>query len=77
MSDEARLCISSISGVFGFLHSFLNNLDNKEVNYMSKIQAKKYINVKELQEICNISQSSQRDYRGCLHNPLPCHQKVF
>lgn len=59
------------------LHEILNNLDNEEVNYMSKIQAKKYINVKEFEEIYDISKSSQRDYRGRLHNPLPYHQKVF
>lgn len=59
------------------LHEILNNIDNEETNYMSKIQAKKYINVKEFQEIYDISKSSQRDYRGRLNNALPYHQKVF
>ena len=43
---------------------------------MAKIQAKKYITVKEFAEIYNVSISSQQNYRGRLYDPLPYHQKV-
>ncbi len=43
---------------------------------MKKIQVKKFITTKEFEEIYNISQSSQKDYRGRLNDPLPYHQKV-
>ncbi len=59
-------------------------LDKKEQNkevidleqQMKKIQAKKYISVKELSEIYNISKTSQQNYRSRLHDSLPYHQKV-
>ena len=63
----------------------LNNLLKKEQRNtdvleiereMIKMQAKKYITVKELAEIYNISKSSQQDYRGRMHDPLPFRQKV-
>ena len=44
---------------------------------MTKIQAKKYITTKEMEDIYNISVSSQKDYRGRLNDPLPFNQKVF
>lgn len=44
---------------------------------MKKIQAKKYITTAEMEEIYNISISSQKDYRGRLNDPLPFQQKVF
>jgi len=44
---------------------------------MKKIQAKKYITTKEMEEIYNISVSSQKDYRGRLNDPLPFNQKIF
>ena len=43
---------------------------------MKKIQSKKYITTKEMEDIYNISISSQKDYRGRLNDPLPFHQKV-
>lgn len=43
---------------------------------MKKIQVKKNITVKEFSEIYNISKTSQQNYRGRLHDPLPYHQKV-
>jgi hypothetical protein len=43
---------------------------------MKKIQAKKYITIKEFAEIYNISVSSQQQFRGRLNDPLPYHQKV-
>lgn len=43
---------------------------------MKEAQAKKYIDTKEFEKIYNISQSSQKDYRGRLNDPLPFHQKV-
>ena len=63
------------------LHSLLSSKDKiKEVVYleeeMKKIQAKKYITVKEFTEIYNISKTSQADLRGRLNNSLPYHQKV-
>ena len=42
---------------------------------IKKIQAKKYITVKEFTKIYNISRSSQANYRGRLHDALPYHQK--
>lgn len=44
---------------------------------MRKIQAKKYITTDEMEEIYNISISSQRDYRGRLNDPLPFNQNKF
>ena len=44
---------------------------------MKKIQAKKYITIKEFNEIYNISVSSQQQFRGRLNDPLPYHQKVL
>lgn len=64
----------------------LNNLLKKEQQNkdvldieadMRKIQAKKYINTKQFEEIYNISISSQRDFRGRLEDALPYHQKKF
>jgi len=43
---------------------------------MAKIQAKKYITVKDFSEIYNISKTSQQNYRERLNDPLPYHQKV-
>ncbi|RXI48393.1 hypothetical protein CRU99_00955 [Malaciobacter mytili] len=57
------------------LIEYLQNNDIKEEDL--NIQVKKYINVKEFEEIYDISKSSQRDYIGRLHNPFPYHQKVF
>lgn len=63
----------------------LNHLLEKKEQYkevldieqqMQKIQAKKNITVKEFAEIYNISKTSQQNYRGRIHNPLPYHQKV-
>ena len=64
----------------------LNNLLKKEQRNqdvlnieaeMRKIQAKKYISVKEFSEIYNISKTSQQNYRSRLYDPLPYHQKVI
>ncbi|MCD4668004.1 MAG: hypothetical protein K8R44_05385 [Sulfurimonas sp.] len=44
---------------------------------MAKIQAKKYITVKEFEEIYSVSKTSQQNYRGRIYDPLPYHQKVF
>ncbi len=44
---------------------------------MTKIQTKKYITTHEMQEIYNISISSQKDYRGRLNDSLPFTQKKF
>lgn len=53
---------------------------NKEVldieKQMQKIQVKKNINVKEFSEIYHLSKTSQQNYRGRIHDPLPYHQKV-
>lgn len=49
------------------------DISEKEIK---KIQAKKYINVKEFAEIYNMCKSSQAGYRGRLNEPLPYHQKV-
>jgi hypothetical protein len=63
----------------------LNNLLKKEERnpavldieeQMKKIQAKKYISVKEMTLIHNMSKTSQQNYRERLYNPLPYHQKV-
>ena len=63
----------------------LNNLLKKEERnptvldieeQMRKIQAKKYISVKEMTLIHNMSKTSQQNYRERLYNPLPYHQKV-
>lgn len=75
--DKDLIILKLVKLKLDLLHEILNNSGNDEVNYMSKIQSKKYINVKEFEEIYDISKSSQRDFRGRLHNPLPYHQKVF
>lgn len=75
--DKNLIILKLVKLKLDVLHELLNNIDNEEVNHMSKIQSKKYINVKEFEEIYDISKSSQRDYRGRLNNPLPFHQKVF
>jgi len=63
----------------------LNKLLKQEERYkeileiekqMIKIQSKKNISVKEFAEIYNVSKTSQQNYRGRIHNPLPYHQKV-
>jgi hypothetical protein len=63
----------------------LNNLLKQEYQYkevleiekqMMKIQSKKNISVKEFAEIYNVSKTSQQNYRGRIHDPLPYHQKV-
>ena len=43
---------------------------------IEKIQAKKYINVKEFAEIYSVSAESQKNYRSRIYDPLPFHQKV-
>ena len=43
---------------------------------MQLIQEKKYITVKEFEEVYNVSKTSQQNYRGRLYDPLPYHQKV-
>lgn len=63
------------------LNSLLDKKDQiKEIvdleQQMKKIQAKKFITVKEFTEIYNISKTSQQNYRGRMHDPLPYHQKV-
>ncbi len=75
--DKDLIILKLVKLKLDLLHEILNNSGNDEVNYMSKIQSKKYINVKEFEEIYDISKSSQRDFRGRLHNLLPYHQKVF
>lgn len=45
--------------------------------HMAKIQSKKYITVNEFEEIYSVSKTSQQNYRGRIHDPLPYHQKVF
>ena len=44
---------------------------------MTKIHAKKFLTVKEFAEKYNIGKTSQQNYRGRLHDPLPYHQKVL
>lgn len=48
----------------------------KITNSMAKIQAKKYITIKEFTEIYNVSTTSQQSKRGRLDDPLPYHQAV-
>jgi hypothetical protein len=55
------------------LESLLKQQSSQE---MTKIQSKKYITVKEFSEIYSISKTSQQNYRGRIHDPLPYHQKV-
>lgn len=43
---------------------------------IQRIQVKKNITVSEFAAIYNISKTSQQNYRGRLHDPLPYHQKV-
>ena len=43
---------------------------------MRKLHSKKYITVPEFSAIYNIGKTSQQNYRGRLHDPLPYHQKV-
>ena len=54
------------------INSALNSIENDII----KIQAKKYITVKEFSEIYNIQKTSQQNYRARLNDPLPYHQKV-
>ncbi len=60
----------------------LKNLleNNQEVQAikveMAKIQAKKYITVKQFSEIYNISKTAQQGFRGRLRDPLPSRQTV-
>lgn len=51
-------------------------LKKQSAQEMTKIQSKKYITVKEFSEIYSISKTSQQNYRGRIHDPLPYHQKV-
>ena len=44
---------------------------------MTKLHAKKFLTVKEFAEKYNIGKTSQQNYRGRLHDPLPYHQKVL
>ena len=63
------------------INEYMQHNQNKEVletvKNINKIQAKKYITTKEMEDIYNISVSSQKDYRGRLNDPLPFNQKVF
>jgi hypothetical protein len=43
---------------------------------MVKIQAKKIISVREFTEIYGDSKTTQQNYRGRMHDPLPYEQKV-
>ncbi|MDQ1263845.1 MAG: hypothetical protein QG559_846, partial [Campylobacterota bacterium] len=45
--------------------------------YMARLNNKKILTVKDLEERYNISKSSQKQYRSRLYNPLPYHQKVL
>jgi len=56
--------------------SKINLTLNSTENDIIKIQAKKYITVKEFSEIYNIQKTSQQNYRARLNDPLPYHQKV-
>lgn len=44
---------------------------------MARLNNKKILTVKDLEERYNISKSSQKQYRSRLYNPLPYHQKVL
>lgn len=64
----------------------LNNLLKKPDQYeevieigkqMAKLHAKKFLTVKEFAEKYNIGKTSQQNYRGRFHDPLPYHQKVL
>ncbi len=56
--DKDLIILKLVKLKLDLLHEILNNSGNDEVNYMSKIQSKKYINVKEFEEIYDISKSS-------------------
>jgi len=43
---------------------------------MAKIQAKKIISVREFTDIYGDSKTTQQNYRGRMHDPLPYEQKV-
>lgn len=62
------------------IDGYIKNHQNKEVlsvvKNINKIQFKKYLTSKELEEVYNISVSSQKNYRGRLNDSLPFHQKV-
>lgn len=62
------------------IDGYIKNHQNKEVlsvlKNINKIQSKKYLTSKELAEVYNISESSQKNYRGRLNDPLPFYQKV-
>lgn len=62
------------------IDGYIKNRQNKEVlsvvKNINKIQSKKYLTSKELAEVYSISESSQKNYRGRLNDPLPFHQKV-
>lgn len=82
--DEAELARETMKK-FDIPLVKLNNLLTTEERYtevieiekqMKKIQSKKYITVKEFTDIYNTSKTSQQNYRGRMHDPLPYHQKV-
>lgn len=81
IEEEHHNHIKSIEKHIVGLNSLLKGSDKIEgatdIEFqMKKIQAKKYITTKEFKEIYNVSISSQAQYRGRLHDPLPYHQKV-
>lgn len=45
--------------------------------HLIKLHCKKFLTVKEFAEKYNIGKTSQQNYRGRLHDPLPYHQKVL
>lgn len=64
------------------LNNLLNNEDrNDEVleieKRMARLNSKKILTVKDLEEKYNISKSAQQQYRSRLYNSLPYHQKVI
>ncbi|MCK5111824.1 MAG: hypothetical protein KAQ94_09920 [Arcobacteraceae bacterium] len=53
---------------------YLDNIDSK--SRIEKIQAKKYISIKEFEEIYGKSETSQQGLRGRLKDPIPYRQIV-
>lgn len=61
------------------IQEYIDAHKNKEIlksaTEMTKIENKKFITTKQFQEKYNISISSQADFRGRTHDPLPFHQR--
>lgn len=60
--------------------SSLKKEKNKKIEnieeYMAKIHSKKILTVQELEDKYSIAKTTQQQYRGRMHDPLPYHQTV-